>query len=495
MVMKKGSLLTMNQAAELLKTTRPTLYRWLREGQLHGVKVGRQWRFEKDEVERFLHGRERQVDLPADLTPFLEALQAQIPSTTSRTGEPLQVAFNLMVELAVQRDASSLHLGNCFTEGSPDRECWLRCRVDGDLQVVGRLDPRLLAPLLEHWKRMAACDTKEHALPQDGRIIVSVAVEGEQARMIDLRVSFLPTMLGESMTVRVLDRRRSRQRLDQLELESRDLSLIGEALRQRGRMMIVAGPIGSARDTVLAACLREVCGPDQKVMTVESAAWQFLPWAVQTSVNVKGERRSFAFGLHALLRSEPDVIGVERLPDQESTEVAQDAALQGALVIAGLDAPDSVSALRRLVAMTGSPSALGQTLSLLVFQRLIRKLCTACSQAETIPPPELERLREVARIGGGRLDELPWELRKATGCRACGGSGYRKRAMLSETIRYTPKLARLLASDSSDEALLQAMVEDGTTTLESRAISLAARGMTSLEEATRVFGSALLLSS
>ncbi|MGE0495943.1 MAG: ATPase, T2SS/T4P/T4SS family [Vulcanimicrobiota bacterium] len=454
----KEDLLTMAEAAEALNTTRNTLYRWLREGRLSARKIGRQWRFERAELDRFLRGQAPHIDLLADPGPFLDQLESLLAGPPPRTADPLLDAFNRMLKVALERQADSLHLGRCYTGQGPERQCWLRGRVDGELQLLARLDNRLLAPLVEQWKRAAACDVRETSLPQDGRILVET-----DRGLLDLRVSFLPSAQGETLTVKLQNRDQSQPDLSTFGLRQVDLARLRQALRKRARLVIIAGD--ESRDSLLAACLGEVAGPNLKLMTIENPAWLTLPWATQVSLaSVTGANRSQASALRALMRSDPDVIGLAALPDPEAFEAAQTAALRGALVVAGMAGRDCRDVFSRLSVLAGSARALAQTVELILVQRLVRKLCPHCSQPQPLSEAEFESLQ-------ARVDfSLPREFRRAVGCDRCQQSGYRGRVLLAESLPFT---ARVFEGEFEP------------SDLETQTLALAAQGETSLDELER----------
>lgn len=477
----QSELLTMSQAAEQLKTTRATLYRWLREGQLSALKVGRQWRFKPEEVERFLQGRAPRIELPADPSPFLQTLSGHLPDPSPPQQDPLATAFTSMVEVALHKEAESLHLSTCFSEEEAGPVSWLRGRIDGSLQLLAQLDNRLVPPLIDQWKRAACCDTREKTVPQDGRIVVT---SGQ--RMVDILVSFLPTPMGEAMTAKIVDRSRSSLKLSDMELPTLELSRLKSALKRRNLPVALSGGAGSDKTRMLSACLREVAGPDVKLFVIDNT-WEFLPWATQISLGSLGRTRQPSIAIRTVLRSDPDVIGVPRLPDPAALEAAQEASLRGALVVVGVDADGVVRALRSLLALAGSAASLAQTLELVVSQRLVRRLCTQCSQRAELEEPEFRRLELAAQLGG-LAPGLKRKFRRPVGCEACGGSGYRKRSLLMSSLRLTPSILELLSTQAGDEELLQAAIEDGTVSLDAQAIALAAEGVTSVEEALRFSG-------
>lgn len=478
-------LLSMDQAADYLSTSRATLYRWLREGRLQGMKVGRQWRFESSELERFLHGKAPQVDLPANIGPFLQALDRRVTHTEPRSEDPLQDAFSLMVRLALERGASSLHLGPCYTPEAAGAVSWLRCRVNGVLEPVAPLDNRLVAPLIAYWKKAAACYAAETSVAQDGRIVLASGNSPETAQLVDVLVSFLPTSLGERMTARFLDEREFKKRLNDLGMEESDRQRVKQALRQRSRMVVLSGASGSDRDTILASLLREVAGPQINLMTLGCPAWQAIPWASVVSLSSLGQSRSYAVGVNTMLRSDPDVIGLGNLPDEETVRASQEAVLRGALVLAAMNGHGAISTLRSLVEMSSSPLLLAQTLELLVSQRFLRTLCTCCAQANTPDALAIERLHEAAQRGCLSAQDFKAEFKAPTGCSACGGSGYQGRTLVFETLPVSARLINLIASGAGDDSLSKEAAGLGLTSLDAKAARLAFSGVISTDEALR----------
>ncbi len=452
---EQDDMLTINQAADFLTTTRPTLYRWLREGKVKGIKMGRQWRFKQEELRRFLEGRSPRADLPVDLTPFLAVLRGQISDPSGGSEDPLEDAWKLMVELALERGSESLHLETFHSGRGPEWVSCLRSRTDGVLRHEATLDTRLVGSIIEKWKQMACCDTREVKLPQDGRIILTTGSSEGVEKRVDLRVSFLPSYLGESLTVRVQPEEQADLKLAELDLLESDRGRLRRALAQRSRVLVVSGPAGSALDTVLCACLREISGADKKMITVEGPAWEVVPWSTPVSLYSMGQNRSYAVAIRSVLRSEPDVIGVRRIDGRESWEAAQEAALTGTLVVAGVQADDAVSALRYLHNLSEPPASLAQTLDLVFSQMLLRKLCGSCA-------------------GSGE------------DCDRCGGVGYRGRLMVGESLRCSRGISELLHTDASDLEIRAAAMEEGMVSLDAQTAELVRRGVTSPEERERV---------
>ena len=467
-MLSTDDMLTIQEAADYLTTSRPTLYRWLREGKVKGMKVGRQWRFRKEELQQFLEGRGAVVDLPIDPAPFLQALRDQLtdPSPFDAdpqvVSQPLDEAFRLMVELLVQRQAESLHLGAYHTTDTTQTAACLRSRTDGLLRLECELDRRLLAPLVETWKSTAGCHPQETGLPQDGRILMETDTGGSPSRVVDLRVSFLPSMLGETMTVRWVNQGSGRAGLDDFPLLDSDKKRIRKALVQRSRLLIVSGPPGSSVESLIGAGLTAIAGPEKRTITVEGPAWQIITWSSSLSLYSLGKNRNYGTALRTALRSEPDILGVKSLPDQEALEAAIEAALAGALVIAGFGARSALDALRDLMTLAPNQFSLLQCLGLVVSTTRVRKLCEHCKVSS---------------------DGREWE---PVGCGRCGGVGYSKSVFVGETLQVSRTFSELLLDGADDEALAEQARAEGTVFRAEQIGRLVRNGLTSAEEAGRV---------
>lgn len=487
MTASTSELLTMNQAASRLSTTRTTLYRWLREGRLAATKVGRQWRFKEADLDRFLAGDTPEINLPADIGPFLQSLRERLNDPSPATSFPLSDAVKLMVEVALEAGARSLHLASSFVEQSQQTETWFRIRVDGALQLITSLDSRLMKPLIAEWKRTAMCYPDETKHPQDGRVILS-SEKSSGKELVDLRVSFLPTAFGEVLTVCIADRSGARLNLSQLPLSDLQRAQLRKRLRRRGLVIVVAGTPGSARDGVLAACLRELAGPALKLFTVENPAWEFLPWTTQVSTRHMPKGRKAAATVGSILRSDPDVIGVPEIAESETLKQVQRAALEGALVLAGVRAESALGALEVLSDLEETPSPLTHVLELVLSQRLIRNLCPNCKQPHEIESPTRDILRSSALEGGLEPNQWGDSFSSAEGCDQCGGSGYRGRTMLVEVLPLSRTIKKRLKAGGAGSDILELAVAEGLVSIDAQTLALVSQGTTSLEEAER-FGS------
>lgn len=488
-----GELVDMEAAISHLKTTRPTFYRWLRAGKLKGMKVGRQWRFYRTDLDRFLKGEGPQIELSADINPFLLTLADRLrelgapehaqPVPANCTAEQKVItAINAMLLVAYRMRATDIHFFQRNPAAVSDGMTGVfQCRVDGKLLPVAMLDGRLTPPILERFKLMAGCDLHEKARPQDGRM--QLVIEGKR---LDMRVSFVPTITGEAVTFRLLDAKAAALELNSISFSAADRERVDRALAAPNGLILFTGPTGSGKTTVQYACLnavakRETC----KIMTVEDPVEYILENTVQIPVNVAAGL-TFTAALRAILRSDPDVVMTTEIRDRETLQVLLQTALTGHLVMSSLHAEDATIAVQRLLDIGSEPFIVADTLRLIVSQRLVRKLCTACSEAITPCREELAKAAAVARQGGLDWSSLEHKFRKAVGCPKCAMTGYRGRTIIAETLEMTPELDRAIRTGVEPANLRRLAVEQGMTTLAADGIRRYAAGETTLSEVLRV---------
>lgn len=381
---------------------------------------------------------------------------------------PVIRLVNRLVGMAVARRASDIHI-----EPQP-RALVIRFRVDGSLQEVERLSDRWAGPIASRIKVMAKLDIAEKRLPQDGRIRLSV-----QGRDLDIRVATAPTLHGESLVLRLLGRSEIRYDLDHLEISEQALRHIKAALDKPHGMILLTGPTGSGKTTTLYAALNRLLRPEIKILTVEDPVEYVIGGVNQ--VQVKPEiGLTYASALRAFLRHDPNILMIGEIRDGETADIAMHFALVGRLVLSTLHTNSAVGAVTRLLEMGIEPYVLASILRLTVAQRLIRKLCPACRTPRPSEPHERALLRQCLPA-----DHIPDQLMTAVGCPACEGSGYHGRALVIEAVPITAELQNLIRARADDASLARAAAAAGIESLRTHALSLAAQGITSLDEVLR----------
>jgi excisionase family DNA binding protein len=489
---KEDDLLDMEQAIALLKTTRPTFYRWLRSGKIKGMKVGRQWRFYREEIDRFLKGEEPQIELTADIRPFLKSLEDRLAELGTRDLTPAEAgtivrAVNAMIRLGIAMGASDIHLAPHMGEESGEgARAFLRYRVDGVLHAFTEVDVRLLPALVDRWKVMSTCDRNEKVRPQDGRILIDLTGED---RGVEIRVSVLPTGLGESLTARILDPGAGVKylSLDRIHFPSLVREKYERWLHAPYGVIVVTGPTGCGKTTTLYAGLKSIADPGIKIITIEDPVEYYLPWMVQTQVRPQ-HNVGFLSNLRAALRSDPDVVFVGEIRDPETLISAQQVALTGHLVLTALHAPEAVKALVRMVKVGKDPNMLAESVKLVLAQRLFRTLCPDCGVVSAPATALVRRAEEEARAGGLDWDSIPKRFRGAKGCPRCAHTGYRGRDVIAEALEVTPEIAGALRHESTIDELLAIAVGQGMVTLAADGVRRACLGETTLDEVMRVLG-------
>jgi type IV pilus assembly protein PilB len=382
---------------------------------------------------------------------------------------PVTRLVNQIVAQAVERGASDVHLA---PEG---RELRVRFRIDGVLQDVATVPRKLAAGVISRIKIIAELNIAERRLPQDGR--VGLVVDG---RHIDLRVVTMPSVHGEGAVMRVLDKESVVVELDKLGMADEERERFEHAFRETHGAVLVTGPTGSGKSTTLYAALQMLNTPEKNIITVEDPVEYEMAGLTQVQVSAK-VGLTFAAGLRAMVRADPDVIMVGEIRDRETAQIAVESALTGHLVLSTLHTNDAPSAITRLIEMGVEPFLVASSLSCVVAQRLARMLCPSCKRRTIIPAKVLQENGYKARV------EL--EAYEPVGCRRCGGSGYRGRVGLYEVMDMTPEVQAMALERRPAEAIRDVAVQQGMRRLRDDGLEKVKQGRTSVAEIARVIGS------
>ena len=400
-------------------------------------------------------------------TTGLDGLVDEIPATADlldiTDDAPIIRLINGLIAEAVRLGASDIHIEPYETT------LVIRVRVDGVLREVLTLQSRLAPLIVSRVKVMARLDIAEKRLPQDGRISLSLG-----GRSLDVRVSTLPARAGERLVMRILDKEQAGLGLKDLGMGPETLEAFAAALREPNGIVLVTGPTGSGKTTTLYAGLQRLNDQTRNILTIEDPVEYGIDGIGQTQVNTK-VGMTFAAGLRAILRQDPDVVMVGEIRDAETAQIAVQASLTGHLVLSTVHTNDAAGAVTRLRDMGVEPFLLASTLRLVVAQRLVRRLCEDCRSEEAADPATL-RLLKLPK--GSRV----W---RAHGCAACAQTGYVGRVGLYETVRIDDRIRRLI-NENADEAAIAAIGEQDGGSLGQRAREAVLGGLTTPEEALRV---------
>jgi general secretion pathway protein E len=398
----------------------------------------------------------------------LETASAGLPEDLldSQDDAPIIRLLNALLTQAIEEGASDVHVEPLETR------LVIRYRVDGILRDVVEPPAALTARLVARIKVMARLNIAERRVPQDGRISLRLA-----GRLIDIRVSTLPTYYGERVVMRILEKDHGPMTLEQIGMSSEVSTALKKLIRSPHGIFLVTGPTGSGKTTTLYAALQQVRSPGVNIITIEDPVEYDLEGIGQTPVNNK-TGMSFARGLRAILRQDPDVIMVGEIRDLETAQVSVQASLTGHLVFSTLHTNDAVGSITRLMDMGVEPYLVASSLLGVMAQRLVRKLCTDCRELRAADEGERQLL--------GLENTDPVDIYYPRGCEKCSYTGYRGRTGIYELMIINDTMQRLIHDQKGEQTLKQAALESGMHSLKEDGLSKVLAGITSLEEVIRV---------
>ena len=380
---------------------------------------------------------------------------------------PVVKLINGLLTDAVKRGASDIHVEPF------EHEIRVRYRVDGALQEVMKPPIKMRAALTSRIKIMAQLNIAERRVPQDGRIKLKMG-----PRVIDFRVSTLPVLFGEKIVLRILDKGNLTFDLTKFGFEEKAQADLFRAIANPYGMVLVTGPTGSGKTTTLYSALSKINTMEVNIMTAEDPVEYNLMGINQVLVrNEVG--MTFAAALKAFLRQDPNIIMVGEVRDLETGSIAIKASLTGHLVLSTLHTNDAPSTVTRMIDMGIEPFNVASAVNLIVAQRLVRRICTGCKQAQEYSPEELHALGLTPRDAQGLT------FHKGAGCDTCNGTGYKGRQGLYEVMAMTSALRRLVLKGGSTEELREQAVKDGMLTLRMDGMVKIKRGVTTLEEVVK----------
>ena len=437
------------------------------------------------------------IDTQVEESAPIETITAEDVAEDS----PIAQTVNLLLEYAIRSSASDIHI--------EPREGFVqvRYRIDGVLKEVNRLPINVLGSLISRIKILSNLKIDEHRVPQDGRFKISVA-----GKQYALRVSTLPITDGEKVVMRILDESNQAIRLDQLGYWGHSLEIITEAMREPNGMILVTGPTGSGKSTSLFSVLTELNTPDVNISTIEDPVEYKIQGVNQVQTNVKAGM-TFASGLRALLRQDPNIIMVGEIRDGETANLGVQAALTGHLVFSTLHTNNAATTLPRLLDMGIEPFLIASTVKAVVGQRLVRRLCAFCRQSHEPTQEEVQTLLDMFHVtekdGFAFINKLekqaleqnvgkdaplsttPEAIQKiwkasSDGCDECNHTGYKGRIGIYEVLGNSLAIQKLIMAGATSQEIQDQAVKEDMITMQTDGLVKMLRGDTSLEEVMRV---------
>jgi type IV pilus assembly protein PilB len=389
----------------------------------------------------------------------------------SSESAPIIKVSNLILIEALKAGASDVHVEPY------EKEFRVRFRIDGILHNIMALPMRTRDPLISRLKIMAKLDISEKRLPQDGRIKIRLRVE-ERSRDLDLRVSSVPTQFGEKVVMRLLDKAKLQLDMTQLGFDQEPLRRFKDAIDRPYGIVLVTGPTGSGKTNTLYSAIAALNDPTVNIMTAEDPIEFNLAGINQ--VQMKEQiGLTFASALRSFLRQDPDIILVGEVRDFETAEIAVKAALTGHLVLSTLHTNDAPSTINRLMNMGIEPFLVATSVNCICAQRLVRRICTHCTEDVETPPQTLMQV-------GFAADEIKsLRIRRGRGCERCNQTGYKGRVGLYEVLLFSDEIRDMILSGASSIELKRKAVEEGMVSLRMAGLLKVREGVTTLDEVLR----------
>ena len=421
----------------------------------------------RTEVEDAISRMAQFDDAVSDLGDLLDD-QAEVEDLSSMEASieeaPVVKLVNTIITRAINERASDIHIE------PGEKDLRVRFRIDGVLHEAMSTPRTITNAMVSRLKIMADINIAERRIPQDGRI--SLKVQGHQ---IDLRVATLPSVYGEKVVLRILDRSSILLELSDLGFSESNLARYESSYTKPYGAILVTGPTGSGKSTTLYATLNVLNRPEVNIITTEDPVEYRLAGITQVQVNRKAGL-TFASALRSILRADPDIALIGEIRDRETAQIAIEAALTGHLVLSTLHTNDSSSSIGRLIEMDVEPYLVASSIDAVLAQRLARRLCEKCLVSG---PPPAGKFEEASM-------DVPKEIYLPTGCTSCADTGYRGRMAIHEVLLVSEEIQRLAVERRPSDEIQKVAVEQGMTTLWQDGLAKVAAGMTSMEEIMRV---------
>jgi len=403
----------------------------------------------------------------------LEEFEEISAEALAKQGEeaPVIKLVNVILMSAIQKGASDIHIEPY------EKELRVRYRIDGILYNIMQPPMKFRDAITSRVKIMSKLDIAEKRLPQDGRIKIRFQDNGEM-RDIDFRVSCLPTLFGEKIVLRLLDKTKLMLDMTKLGFEQESLTRFETAISKPWGMVLVTGPTGSGKTNTLYSSIARVNTPETNIMTAEDPVEFNLMGVNQVQVR-ENIGLNFAAALRSFLRQDPNIILVGEIRDFETAEIAVKAALTGHLVLSTLHTNDAPSTVNRLMNMGIEPFLVASSLNLICAQRLVRRICKNCTEPDPTPPPAL------MQAGFSAEDAKTVVPNRGKGCEKCNNTGYKGRVGLYEVMEVTEEVRELVLVGASTLELRRKAVDEGMITLRSSGLRKVKEGVTTIEEIVR----------
>lgn len=395
---------------------------------------------------------------------------------------PVSEALNTILAGAIKMNASDVHLE------PQEKDIRIRYRLDGVLQDIAHIDTNYFKAIVSRIKVLSKMKLNITDEAQDGRFTVKL-----ETGDVDMRVSIIPGSYGESIVIRLLNQAAVALQLDVLGFEGRAADIISNEIKKPTGMILTTGPTGSGKTTTLYAFINKVNTPEKKIITLEDPVEYKLKGVQQTQIE-KERGYTFAAGLKASLRQDPDILMVGEIRDLETAEIAIHAALTGHMVFSTLHTNSAAGAIPRLLDMGVQPAFIKPAINAVIGQRLVRRICTSCREEYTPAPETLENIKKaLAVISPKAKVAIPKDITKlyrAQGCEVCNNTGYKGRVGIYEVMIINTEIEKLVLEHGTSSEILGAALEDGMITMLQDGILKALKGITSMDEVYRVTGEA-----
>lgn len=480
MAIQEDDLLTFDEALQILGTSRATLYRLLGQGEVKGLKVGKQWRFRRVDLVAYVQrspvaiAAAPSADLASEMDYFEGELRAnghEVPDRPEASEDKTAALLESLWKHAIDRRVSDIHIDPVTLDGVA---CvWVRFRIDGVLNEIRRMPATLHDAIMAQLKTSAGMDPVEKRAPQNGRI---------RYGDFDLRAAVVPGFAGEMATLRIMRRSSVLVGLDQLGILGTDRDRLLDLLRQPNGIILITGPSGSGKTTTLYSCLHRIAQPGKKTISIENPVEYEIPFVNQIQLSERSGQ-TFTAAIRACLRLDPDILYIaeEGTGSLETLRSMAETSLNGHLILTNMACNDGPSAIARLIDVGLEPYLIPATVIGILSQRLCRRICPSCKESYNVPASDL------ARFGFSPPDPAETvTLYRGRGCDECSGRSFRGRVGLYELLTMNEEIGELIVGRAPMTAIRAAARAGGMKDLREDGLEKVLAGLTTPDEVMRV---------